>query len=141
MMKRNTFLKSLLGLPFLFSFTEKTVKKNPVVTFTPEMLKKYNFGMYLINDKADVVKNPDYSATVCWKLGWHLFVARPEIPKYGKMNFLTDGWFHAIGHNYEDICEYLNNNPHGEKFRIMTKEELFYIIEHRTNEKQLFYEQ
>ena len=37
--------------------------------------------------------------------------------------------------NYVD---YLNNNPHGEKFRIMTKEELFYILENRTNQKQLF---
>lgn len=141
-MKRNNFIKTLgcLSLGSLVSFkAAPAVRKNKVIHFTPEILRKYNFGLYIINDKADVVENPDYAATVSWKLGWHLFLARPEIPKYLRINFLTDGWVHAIGFNYDDVCEYLNNNPYGEKFRIMTKEELFYIIEHRGNQNQLFY--
>lgn len=142
-MNRNNFLKRLtlgaLSIPFL-GFKSETVRKNKVIKFTPELLDKYNYGLYIINDKADVVKNPDYAATVSWKLGWHLFVARPEIPKYGKINFLTDGWFDAIGHNDEEVCEYLNNNPYGYKFRIMTQEEVIYIMTHRSNFKQLFYE-
>lgn len=154
-MKRTTFLKSILALPFLSFSTEKPIKKNPVIQFTPEILDKYNFGLYLINDKADVVKNPDYSATVSWKLSWNIMVIKQpelnfidkerrgkrfEIPKYGKVNFLTDGWYCPIGDTKQDICDYLNNNKYGEKFRIMTKEELIHIINHRTNYKQLFYE-
>lgn len=154
-MKRNTFLKSLLVLPVIFSFSTPKVRKNKVITFTPEMLSKNNVGLYIINDKADVVKNPNYAATVAWKLSWNIMLAKNpkfklgdkecggeefRIPTYGKVNFLTDGWYCPIGNKCEDICEYLNNNPYGEKFRIMTKEELFYIIENRTNTKQLFYE-
>lgn len=145
-MKRSTFIKAF-GLIPLFSFSNlKSVKQNKVVVFTPEMITKNNFGLYIINNKADVFKNPDYAATVAWKLGynnqyWRNFDGNGgSFQNYGKINFLTDGWFCPIGDNYEEICEYLNNNPHGEKFRIMTKEELFYIINHRSNSKQLFYE-
>lgn len=152
-MKRGKFL-TLIGagaLAPLFGFESKpTVRRNKIITFTPEILKRYNFGLFLINDKADVVKNPDYAATVSWKLGWSLGVATnyisgkkvraAEWPKYSKSNFLTDGWVCPLGDNYEQVCEYLNNNPHGEKYRIMTKDELFYIINHRGNQKQLFYE-
>ena len=141
----------MLGAGFLaplFGFKSKpVVRRNKVITFTPEILQKYNFGLYLINDKADVVKNPDYAATVSWKLGWNLGVTTGRItvkvakwPKYSICNFLTDGWTYPIGNSYEEVCDYLNNNPHGEKYRIMTKDELFYIINHRRNQKQLFYE-
>ncbi len=153
-MNRLNFIKStgiFAGLSlFGFKKPEPQVKRNQVIEFTPEILKKNNFGLYLINDKADVVKHPDYAATVSWKLGWNLGVATNNVgnekikvatwPKYGKINFLTDGWYCPIGNNYEEVCEYLNNNPHGEKFRILTKEELFYIINNRRNQKQLFYE-
>ena len=149
-MKRSTFLKTLGGLSLtgLFGFKPSSkIHKNPVIEFTPEILKKNNFGLYLINDKADVEKNPDYAATVSWKLSWNLQVMvnsirgrvtnKYEWPKYGIVNFLTDGWYYPIGEKYEDICNYLNNSD--EKFRIMTKEELIYIIENRSNSKQLFY--
>jgi len=145
-MKRSTFIKAF-GLIPLFSFSNlKGVKQNKVVVFTPEMITKNNFGLYIINNKANVFKNHDYAATVAWKLGyinkyWKSYDGNCGIfQKYGKVNFLTDGWFCSMGDTYEEVCNYLNNNPHGEKFRIMTKEELFYIINHRSNSKQLFYE-
>jgi hypothetical protein len=82
-----------------------------------------------------------YASTVAWKLGYHnqtlvntiggKVTERFDFPRYGKFNFLTDGWFFPIGHNYEEVCNYLNNNPHGETFRIMTKEEVVYIINNR----------
>lgn len=150
-MKRNTFIKGILGLPILslFSFKQAAViKQNPVVEFTPDILKKHNFGLYIINIKANVVENPNYAATVSWKLGYHLDIVestnnieskrlRLRHNKYFMSNFLTDGWATPIGDNYEEICEYLNNHHYGEKFRIMTKEELFYLIENRTNWEQL----
>ena len=137
-MKRNTFLRGLFSASVLalLPFKTKAERQNKVVEFTPEMLIKNNFGLYIINDKANVFERPDYAATVAWKLSYH----NNNGGNYGKVNFLTDGWFCPIGNTYKDICEYLNNNPYGEKFRIMTKEELFYIINHRTNAKQLFYE-
>ena len=51
-------------------------------------------------------------------------------------NVLTDGWTHWIG-NKQELCEYLNNNPYGEKYRVLTPEELIYIIQNRKNSKQL----
>ena len=133
---------------------KQKVKTNSPIVFTPEIITKYNFGLYIINVKADVVKRPDYAATVSWKLGYH--INRTEKPtesttdtekrvrlihnKYVMSNFLTDGWVTPIGNDYEEVCEYLNNNFYGEKFRIMTKDELFYLLNHRTNIKQLFYE-
>lgn len=154
-MNRNTFLKRigvLSVLPLLGFDIPKSVAKNKVIEFTPEIIKKYNFGLYLINDKADVVRNPNYAATVAWKLCWTNDRKPKDIPteeekkhlvrynRYCKVNFLTDGWICPVGNSYEEVCEYLNNNPHGEKYRIMTKDELFYIINNRTNQKQLFYE-
>jgi len=156
-MKRNDFIKfiglgiSTVGLTSIFGFKKRIIiRRNKVITFTPEIIRKHNFGLYIINDNADVVNRPDYSATVSWKLTWNLGVAinyvsgkkvrAKEWPKYSKCNFLTDGWVCPLGDSYEEVCEYLNNNPHGEKYRIMTKEELFYMINHRGNQKQLFYE-
>lgn len=154
-MNRNTFLRQIglggltaLGLSFITP--KPKVAKNKVIEFTPEILKKYNFGLYIINDKADVVDRPDYAATVAWKLTYNLQVVvnnvkgKKEVvkewPKHSITNFLTDGWAYPIGNTLEEVCEYLNNNPQGTKFRIMTKDELFYIINNRSNSKQLFYE-
>lgn len=146
-MKRNKFLKILVGLPFvapLFSFIKP---KAEAITFTPEMLKRHNYGLFVINVKAtDVTKNPGYAATVAWKLVWNFEHARNppskgvekqvfRWSKYSMCNFLTDGWVYPIGNTYEEMCEYLNNNPHGEKYRLMTKEEVIYLI---TNRKQGF---
>lgn len=153
-MKRNTFLKgiaSILGLSLIPFKGMASIKRNKVITFTPEILRKNNVGLYIINDKADVVENPDYAATVAWKLCWHLNRPNENATKDEKefqlsenknckVNFLTDGWICPIGNTDEETCEYLNNNKYGEKYRIMTKEELFYIINHRNNYKQLFYE-
>ena len=148
-MKRTTFLKGLLGIPFFLSFRiPAQTKQNNVIEFTPEMLKKNNFGLYIINNKADVFKNPDYSATVAWKLGYHLTPTVLGVNdteqqhslhcnKYFMSNFLTDGWACPIGNTYEDICEYLNNNPHGEEYRILTENELIHIIKSRGNKKQI----
>jgi hypothetical protein len=142
-MKRNTFLKTLLGLPFVapllsFSKAANTAK----IIFTPEMLRRNNYGLFIINTKVtDVKKNPSYAATVAWKLcyqhnHWKNTNEEPQqFNVYGKVNFLTDGWFYPIGNTKEQVCEYLNNNPHGETFRLMTKEEVIYLI---TNRKQGF---
>ena len=88
-MKRGAFLKLLFGLPFIAPLLAKSqsVSSNKVIIFTPDMLKKHNFGLYIINSKADVFKNPDYAATVAWKLGYN---NHGKIPynKYGIINFL-----------------------------------------------------
>lgn len=148
-MKRSTFIKAF-GLIPLFSFYKPKLKTNKVIEFTPEIISKNNFGLYIINNKANVFKNPDYAASVAWKLGYcntnmvntigTKVTERFQWNKYCKLQFLTDGWVFPIGNNYEEVCNYLNNNPYGEKFRIMTKEELFHIINYRTNAKQLFYD-
>lgn len=145
-MKRNTFLKSVLALPFvggLLSFVSKP--KEAVTVFTEEMLKRNNYGLFIINSKVtDVTQRPGYAATQSFKLCWTLGVCRNEIrgeytliefPKYCIVDFLTDGMILPIGSTYADMLEYLNNNPYGEKYRLMTKEEVVYLI---TNRKQGF---
>lgn len=146
-MKRNKFLKTLLGLPFVAPLLAFSKPKPEAVVFTPEMLKRHNYGLYVINVKAtDVTQNPGYAATVSWKLVWNFEKVKNPVfkggggevftwAKYSMCNFLTDGWVFPIGDSYEDVCEYLNNNPHGEQFRLMTKEEVIYLI---TNRQQGF---
>lgn len=142
-MKRNKFLKILLGLPFVAPILAFAKSKTEAVIFTPEMLSRHNYGLFIINIKAtDVTKRPGYAATVAWKLGYtnHFLLSSVtkegnQYQRYTKTNFLTDGWVFPIGNTYEEVCEYLNNNPHGEKFRLMTKEEVIYLI---TNRQQGF---
>ena len=150
-MKRNQFLKtgllaSVIGLiPFSISAKTPAIKKNPVIEFTPENLSEFNVGTYIINDKADVENNVGYSVTVTWKLVWQMKYIKEvniandkkvTLPKYGKCNVLSDGWTHWIGGKAQ-LCEWLNNNPHGEKYRILTPEELQYMIANRSNQKQI----
>jgi len=154
-MKRNTFLKSLLALPFIGAISSFTKKpKEEITVFTEEMLTKNNYGLFIINSKVkDVRERPGYAATVAWKLGYcyHTF-KNPEFThkgekcggekftfqKYGKVNFLTDGWYYPIGSNYKDVLEYLNNNSNGDKFRLMTKDEVIFLL---TQRNQGFYEE
>ena len=135
-MKRSNFLKSLLALPFITPFLssaeEKVVGNSEPTFFTPEMLRRYNYGLFIINTKATpkvIKENPGYSATVSWKLGYcnHPF-KHDKDDRYGKINFLTDGWFCPLAKDAEGMCEYLNNNPHGDKFRLMTREEVIYLL-------------
>lgn len=151
-MKRIEFLRTgiLAGLATFIPFKGKTteslpfVKKNPVITFTVEILKKYNVGIWLIQDDADVVTNPSYAATVVWKLVYnmgnfkHVNSERTKfgIPRYGRCNVFTDGWTDFICDNKEELCDYLNNNPYGKKFRIMTPDELHYLTDNKPNSKQ-----
>jgi hypothetical protein len=142
-MKRSNFLKSMLALPFVAPLLSSSGKKLPVpgeeVVFTEEMLSRHNYGLFIIDNRVKQIteKNVGYAATVSWKLGWHLNHwrnsdgKRGSFNKYGKMNFLTDGWFSPMGDTYEEVCEYLNNNPHGQRFRLMSKEEVLFIISHR----------
>ncbi len=146
-MKRNQFLKMMGLFPFLLGSVkqDKTaiLSKEEVTFFTPEMLSRNNFGLFVINSKVKEVtfKNLGYAATVAWKLTYHnqtlvntlqgKITARFDFPRYMKTNFLTDGWSYPIGHNYEEVCNFLNNNEHGEKFRLMTKEEVLFIISNR----------
>lgn len=136
-MNRNSFLK-LLGLSSLgtvfSSFDNKhKIKSNKVVIFTPELLKKYNTGLYIIKDGTDVTLRPGYAATVSFKLVYHHLDGRTV---RGLCNFLTDGWTQLIG-SEQNICDFLNHGSF-QKYRIMTKEELIYIIENKPNPKQLF---
>lgn len=128
-MKRSNFLRSMILLPFLSLKAIKRPNKNNVTYFTPEMLSRNNYGLFIINVKADVEKNPGYAATVSWKLCWQ--ITTRTMPKYGKVNFLTDGWVYPIAETEQGVCDYLNHNPHGEQFRLMTKEEVAYLIINR----------
>lgn len=103
--------------------------------FTPEELSKHNFGLFIIRNTVEniesIKENPSYAATVSFKLGYtnHKFINNDL--RYGKINFLTDGWFCPLAKDAEGLCEYLNNNLHGDEYRLMTKEEVIYLISNR----------
>lgn len=140
-MKRNNFLKALIGLPLVLtqlSFAKKEPKEE-ITFFTPEMLSRNNYGLFIINSRVKEVTNENvvYAATVSWKLSYdsRYFVSSPidntktirRFEKYGITNFLTDGWYCPVGSTHEAVCEYLNSN----KYRLMTKEEVLFIISKR----------
>jgi hypothetical protein len=138
-MKRNNFLKALIGLPFVLSHISFASKRKETIThFSPEMLKKNNFGLFIIDSRVtDVRKNPSYAAGVAYKLGYNMFSVRnannkgeTNLKRYGKINFLTDGLFLGLGDTIEEVCNDLNNNPH-RKFRLMSKDEVLFLITHR----------
>lgn len=91
-------------------------------------------------------KNVNYAATVVSKFVWQIEMSQVvkhmnlgkkiRLPKYGLSNALTDGWTHWIG-SKEEVCEFLNENTFGTQYRILTPEELIYIIQNRDNQKQL----
>lgn len=155
-MKRNNFLKLGIGIPLLGmfsfkSFPKKCIKENPVIIFTSKNLSEFNSGTYIIRHtnkskyRTNVMHRPDYAATVTWKLVYQMGYAinnikgekiKIKFPKYGLCNVLTDGWTYWVG-SKEELCNYLNNNPYGNTYRVLTKEELYYIIENRTNQKQI----
>lgn len=146
-MKRNNFLKLGIGIPLLGMFSFKSIskeleiKKNPVIEFTPENLSEFNVGTYIIKDGADVITNLNWSTTVVYKLVWQITLQRPfkdkvKVLKYGMCNALTDGWTYWIG-DKKELCDYLNNGPYGDKYRILTLEEMIYIIKNRVNQKQI----
>lgn len=113
---------------WLLSFLDITPNTKDFI-FAEEMLVKHNYGLYIINKKCkNIRKNPGYAATVSWKLTYQ---SDPKILKYTICNFLTDGWVYPIGDTYKKVCEWLNNNPNGEKYRIMTKAEVLYLISQR----------
>ena len=151
-MKRIEFLQTglltLIASMFSFSLFSKeniVIKKNPVIEFTPENISEFNVGLYVIEDRADVVKFSGVGVGCVWKLVYQVGYTvnnlqgqkvQVKFPKYGLCNALTDGWTYWVG-SKEQLCTYLNDNPHGVKYRILTKEELLYIINHRSNLKQL----
>jgi len=97
---------------------------NKRTIFTPEMLVKYNFGLFIVkNTNESIFKRPSYFATISFKLIWSL---ESTIKKYGRCNFLTDGWFFPMADTKEELCKLLNEDPVG--FRIMKKWEVLYII-------------
>lgn len=98
------------------------------------MLSRYNYGLFIINVKAgDVLttKNLGYAATVAWKLGYINCMLRDSNERYGKINAFTDGWFCPLARDKKAMCEWLNNNPYGEEYRLMTKEEVIFLISNR----------
>lgn len=134
-MKRNNFLKILGFLPFIPLLSEPTKEKIDTrkVVFTPDILKK-GHGIFIINTRVkDVKERPGYAATVSWKIGYinHILAGEFSKHRYGVTNFLTDGWFCPLAKDIKDLCEWLNNNPYGESYRPMTKEEIVYLISTR----------
>lgn len=106
------------------------------IVFTPEMLRRNNFGLFLIKDTVDdVTKRPGYSATVSWKLGYINHKLENSEKRYGLISFLTDGWFYPAAETIEELCDYINDNPHGVSYRLMTKEEVIFLL---TTRKQGF---
>lgn len=130
-MNRNNFIKSLFGIctiPFIPKIAIGNPINNKRIMFTPEMLMRYNTGLFIIKAGIDVYTHNriGYAATVCWKL---IYSLERSIPKYGRCNFLTDGWFYPMANTKEELCELLNNDKEG--FRVLTKEEVIYIIQNR----------
>lgn len=136
-MKRGKFLKTLAGLPLVLSqlsFSKKPRNLEKTI-FTPEMLYRNNYGLFIINVKAgDVLttKNLEYAATVAWKLTYSLGF-RGGRERSSITNVFTDGWTFPIpnSESYEEVCEWLNNNPYGDEYRLMTKEEVLFMISKR----------
>lgn len=99
------------------------------------MLLENNIGLFIINNKADVFKNVNYAATVSWKLCYQ--INSPNISRFGRCNFLTDGWFAPLYNDqikvdtHEELVVWLNNNPYKDEYRLMTKEEVLYLIQNR----------
>jgi hypothetical protein len=128
-MKRNTFIKAMLALPLVFSKLTLYGRgsRDGKITFTPDMLTRHNYGLFIINTKAGEIteKNVGYASTLAWKLCWQ--ISSKDMPKYGKVNVFTDGWFCPMGENYQEVCDYLNNNPK-ETYRLMTKDEVLFIL-------------
>jgi hypothetical protein len=96
--------------------------------FTPEMLTRHNFGLFIIKLTAseDIRENVGFNSTVSFKLGYQMST---KIKKYGRTNFLTDGWFCDLADTIEELCDILNNDPWG--YRLLTKEEVIYMIDQR----------
>lgn len=128
----------------LYNYILQSIKKwyygtfhspNPIIVFTPENLNEFNFGVHVIKDPANVFKRTGYSCTVTYKLVWQI-AGNGGINKYGLCNSLTDGWTHWIG-DKQELCDYLNDNPNGHTYRIITPTELKYMINSKPNSKQL----
>lgn len=118
------------------------LKPNKVIEFDEFVLSQYNFGMFIIRDDIDIMKRPTFASGWVKKLVWQNGVSEKQsISKYGLCSVLTDGWTFWIGDKQELIYE-LNNytnglndqgKPHIIKWRILTKEELLYILTKITN--------
>jgi hypothetical protein len=114
------------------------MKYNKLVLFTEELVFKNNYGLYLILDspytrkliEEEMVEKASYLATVSVKLIWNF-----SKKKYGFCNFLTDGFCIFVG-SKEELLNTLNNSE--DKYRILTKEELYFIIDNKSNSSQLF---
>lgn len=77
---------------------------------------------------------------ICFDQMRERLLSRTTIPKvepgrYGMMNVFTDGWFFPFANTDEETCEWLNNNPHKEEYRLLTKEEAIFLF---TNRQQGF---
>lgn len=134
-MKRNNFLKLLACIPFTsIGYTAKAEINLEPTVFTPEMLSRNNFGLFIINVKAGNVlttKRLGYAATLASKLTYINHLLQHSDFRYGVCDVFTDGWFYPAAKDKEGLCEYLNNNLHGEKFRLLTKEEVLFLISKR----------
>jgi|688.fasta_scaffold615527_3 hypothetical protein len=118
------------------------MKHNKIIEFTEENVFINNFGLYIIKDTEEtkkifdkkIIERVSYLSTVCYKLVWNQHY-KLKNKKYGISNFLTDGWCHFIG-DKKELINYLNNSD--DKYRILTKQELFFILNNKSNQKQLF---
>lgn len=133
-MKRIQFLKTIACIPFITAFKEHSpLKGNDSFIWTKEYLDKTGACSFIIKKNVDIYKDPGYASTVSWKLGFQISLKslKKSADKYGKINFLTDGWFCPLANNYENLADYLNGDEGSVGYRPMTKEEVIYLINQR----------
>jgi hypothetical protein len=92
-------------------------------------------GLFIIRESSPVgSENLRFAATVSFKIG---FINNPEVDKYCTISFLTDGWVYPIGATKQEVADYLNSDRYG--YRVMTKEEVFNILNSSTQGFQSHY--
>ena len=86
-------------------------------SFEPEDFK--GSGQYLLRSGAEPLKNPEYSSTVLWKIG---FLSDRTICFVSA----TDGFAHKYAATAEELCRKLNDDERG--YRKPTDRELIYLL-------------
>lgn len=76
-------------------------------------------------------ENLSFAATVCFKIGYD----NSHLKKYGKISFLTDGWYCPLTETKAEYAKWLNEDCFG--YRPLTIEETIKLLFHKKS--QLFY--
>lgn len=130
-MKRNTFIKALFGLPFVLPLLGKAVEtKEDLFSeidtqrlfFTPEMI--VHKGLIIIRAGIKITQNTD--RIICWKLTYDCGSKR----HFGMTGVFNNGMIFQQAETVEEMCRQLNNSA-TDGWRILTKEELIYLIKNK----------